>query len=203
SPKHQFFGRYFIDDYTLNASFQPNNVLVTTNPGNAERAQTITLGDTYSFSPTTLNSAHATFERRRDNRGPAPNGISPQSIGSQVFSQDPDFLLVTVTNYFSTYCGTCNHAYFNTNTWSYTDDLTLIRGRHQIMMGADVIRTQMNANNNYDLDGTYGFTQSLSGDNLADFMLGTLSTYAQSRVQATANRETDPGIYIQDTWRAR
>ncbi len=201
SPKNQFFGRYFIDDYTLNASFSPSNALVTTNPGNAERAQTITLGDTYTLSPTTVNSAHATFERRRDNRGPAPTGISPQSIGSQVFSQDPDFLLVTVTNYFSTYCGTCNHAYFNTNTWSYTDDLTLIRGRHQIMVGADVIRTQMNADNNYELDGTYGFTQNLSGDNLADFMLGDLSTFSQSRVQATANRQTDPGMYVQDTWR--
>ncbi|MBV8895909.1 MAG: TonB-dependent receptor [Acidobacteriaceae bacterium] len=202
SPKHTFFGRYFIDDYTLNASYQSSNALVTTNPGNAERAQTITLGDTYTLSPATVNSAHATFERRRDNRGPAPNGISPQSIGSQVFSQDPDFLLLTVTNHFSTYCGTCNHAYFNTNTWAYTDDFTMIRGRHQIMFGASVIRTQMNANNNYDLDGTYGFTQALSGDNLADFMLGDLSTYNQSRVQATANRQTDPGLYVQDTWRA-
>ncbi|HWF47198.1 MAG TPA: TonB-dependent receptor [Bryobacteraceae bacterium] len=203
NSKHTFFGRYFIDDYTLNASFLPNDALVTTNPGNAERAQTITLGDTYTFNATTLNSAHATFERRRDNRGPASTGISPASIGSNVFSQDPNFLELAVSGYFSTYCGTCNHAYFNTNTWSYTDDLTLIRGRHQFMFGADVIRTQMNANNNYELDGDYQFTQALSGDNLADFMLGDLSAYSQSRVQATANRQTDPGIYAQDTWRVR
>ncbi|MDQ2777169.1 MAG: TonB-dependent receptor [Acidobacteriota bacterium] len=202
SPKHQFFGRYFIDQYALTASYEPGNALVTTNPGNSERAQSITLGDTYIFSPTLVNSAHATFERRRDNRGPAAQGISPQTIGSQVFSQDPDFLSLSVGNYFSTYCGTCNHAYFNTNTWSYTDDLTIVRGRHQIMVGADVIRTQMNADNNYDLDGTYGFSQALSGDNLADFLLGNLSSYNQSRVQATANRQTDPGLYAQDTWRA-
>lgn len=203
NSKHTFFGRYFIDNYNLDASFSPTNALVTTNTGNSERAQTITLGDTYTFSATTLNSAHATFERRRDDRGPVANGISPATIGSQVFSQDPDFLELSVSGYFSTYCGTCNHAYFNTNTWSYTDDLTLIRGRHQLMFGADVIRTQMNANNNYELDGNYGFSQSLSGDNLADFMLGDLSTYSQSRVQATANRQTDPGIYAQDTWRVR
>jgi len=72
-------------------------------------------------------------------------GISPQPIGSQVFSRDPNFLGLSVINYFSTYCCTCNHAYFNTNTWSYTDDLTIVRGRHQIMVGADVSRTQMNA----------------------------------------------------------
>ncbi len=201
SSKHTLFGRYFIDDYDLAASFSPSNALVTTNPGNSERAQTITLGDNYTLSPTTLNSAHFTFERRRDNRGPAAQGISPQSIGSQVFSQDPDFLALSVTGYFSTYCGTCNHAYFNTNTWSYTDDMTLVRGRHQIMFGADIIRTQGNFDNNYDLDGTYGFTQSLSGDDLADFMLGDLSTFSQSKVQATANRQTSPGLYVQDTFR--
>ena len=91
NSKHSFFGRYFIDNYNLAASFSPANALVTTNPGNSERAQTITLGDTYTFSPTTLNSARATFERRRDNRGPAATGISPSNIGSNVFSQDPDF----------------------------------------------------------------------------------------------------------------
>ncbi len=203
SSKHSFFARYFIDDYTLPASFQSNNALVTTATGNAERAQTITLGDTYTFTPTTLNSAHVTFERRRDNRGPAAQGISPQSIGSQVFSQDPNFLELAVTGYFSTYCGTCNHAYFNTNTWSYTDDLTMIRGRHQLMFGVDIIRTQGNFDNNYDLDGNFQFTKALSGDNLADFMLGDLSAYSQSKVQATANRATDPGVYAQDTWRAR
>jgi hypothetical protein len=51
SSKHTFFGRYFIDDYTLSPSFSPANVLVTTSPGNAERAQTITLGDTYTLVP--------------------------------------------------------------------------------------------------------------------------------------------------------
>ncbi len=202
SSKHTFFARYFIDDYTLPANFSATNALITDNTGNAERAQTITLGDTYTLSARTLNSAHFTFERRRDNRGPAAQGISPQSIGSQVFSQDPDFLELSVSGYFSTYCGTCNHAYFNTNTWSYTDDMTLIRGRHQIMFGADIIRTQGNFDNNYVLDGNYGFSQSLSGDNLADFMLGDLSTFSQSKVQATANRQTNPGLYVQDTFRA-
>ncbi len=201
SSKHTLFARYFIDDYTLPATFDSTNALVTTNPGNDERAQTITLGDTYTLSPQTLNSAHFTFARRRDDRGPASEGISPKDVGSQVFSQNPNFLELTVTGYFSTYCGTCNLAYFNTNTWSYTDDMTLIRGRHQIMFGADIIRTQMNSDNNYELNGDYGFTQSLSGNNLADFMLGDLSTYSQSKAQQTANRQTNPGVYAQDTFR--
>jgi hypothetical protein len=202
NEKHTFFARYFMDDYDLYASYSPTNALVTTSPGNSERAQSITLGDTYTFSATTLNSANATFDRRRDNRGPAATGISPKTIGSNVFSQDPNFLELGVSGYFSLYCGTCNTAYFNTNTWSYADDMTLIRGRHQIMFGANIIRTQFNGNNHYDLDGNYQFTQALTGSNLADFMLGDLSAYSQSKPQLTANRQTNPGLYVQDTFRA-
>ena len=44
--KNTFFGRYFDEDYNLNPSFSPSNVLVTDNPGNQERGQTITLGET-------------------------------------------------------------------------------------------------------------------------------------------------------------
>ncbi len=202
NSKQTFFARYFLDDYEFPADFDPKNALVTTKAGNSERAQSITLGDTYTFSATTLNSAHFTFDRRRDNRGPAAQGISPKDIDSNVFSQDPNFLRVTVSDYFSTYCGTCNTAFFNTNTWSYADDMTLVRGKHQIMFGANVIRTQFNGNNHYDLDGIYGFGNELSGSDLADFMLGDLSSYGQSLSQLTANRQTNIGLYIQDTYRA-
>lgn len=203
NSKHTFFARYFLDDYELPANYDPKNALVTTQAGNSERAQSITLGDTYTFSATTLNSAHFTFDRRRDNRGPAAQGLSPKDVGANVFSQDPDYLRVTVSDYFSTYCGTCNVAYFNTNTWSYADDMTLVRGRHQIMFGADVIRTQFNGNNHYDLDGIFGFGGNLTGSNISDYMIGALNGYSQSLSQLTANRQTNPGIYVQDTFRAR
>jgi hypothetical protein len=201
NSKHNFFGRYFIDNYTLNASFSPSNALVTTSAGNLERAQTITLGETYTINATTLNSVHATFLRRRDNRGPAAQGISPKDIGSNVFSQDPNFLAIGVSGYFSTYCGTCASAYFNSNTWSYADDLSLVRGRHQLMFGVDIIHTQLNANNNYNRDGSYSFNGQFTGSAIADFMLGAMSSFDQSKVQATANRETEPGLYAQDTFR--
>ena len=128
NSKNNFFGRYFVDDYSLDASFSPSNVLVTTNPGNLERAQTITLGEIYTISPTTLNSVHASFLRRRDDRGPTAQGISPQTLGMNIFAPDPNFLEIAVSGYFSTYCGTCAAANFNSNTWSYADDLSLVPG---------------------------------------------------------------------------
>src|SRR5579885_216592 len=70
SEKQNVYGRYYIYDYTAQTFFDGKNALTTgPNPGNQERSQTATVGDTYTFSPTLLNSVHATFDRRRDNRG--------------------------------------------------------------------------------------------------------------------------------------
>ena len=148
-----------------------------------------------------MNSAHFTFLRRRNNRGPASQGISPATIGSNVYAPDPNFLEISVSGYFSTYCGTCASAAFNTNTWSYTDDFSMVRGRHQLMFGVDMIRTQLNANNNYNRDGEYTVNGQFTGSGIADYMLGLINSFDQSKVQATANRETEPGVYAQDTFR--
>ena len=101
NSKHSMFGRYYIYDYTGETTFNGTNALTTTTSGNMDRAQTATFGDTYSFSSTSVNSFHLTFNRRRDNRGVAPNLFNPTSLGVNIFSLLPDFSQITVTNYFS------------------------------------------------------------------------------------------------------
>src|SRR5262249_3894758 len=56
NSKHSLFGRYFVVDYRNPAFFDAHNIQVTNNPRNLQRAQALTLGDTYTFSPTLLNS---------------------------------------------------------------------------------------------------------------------------------------------------
>ncbi|MCC6391494.1 MAG: carboxypeptidase regulatory-like domain-containing protein [Bryobacterales bacterium] len=51
SSKHTLYGRYFFDDYRNPAFFDGKNLLTTTAAGNLERAQSLTLGDTFTFSP--------------------------------------------------------------------------------------------------------------------------------------------------------
>lgn len=70
SRRQSFFGRYLIDDFRSPASFNPHLLLLTTTPGNWERAQSVTLGHIYTFGPSFVNAFHATLNRRRDNRAP-------------------------------------------------------------------------------------------------------------------------------------
>jgi hypothetical protein len=200
SAKHTFFGRYFVDDYRNPGTFDGKNMFLTNGTGLLQRAQAFTLGDTYTFNATAVNSARATFTRKRDNRSPAATVINSNTIGVNAFNYVPNFLSVTVGSLFST-GGGGNPAHFNTNTWQFADDVDLIRGRHQIGFGVDVLRSQNNIWGTYKADSTFSFNGQFTGDPMADFMLGDLSAFQASKPQDYAYRATILGTYIQDTFR--
>ena len=62
SEKHNLFGRYFFADYKSPAAFD-NNFLLTTQRGVLDRTQSVTLGDTYSITPSILNAVHLAWTR--------------------------------------------------------------------------------------------------------------------------------------------
>jgi len=212
SEKHSLFARYFIVDYAQPPDWDPQNILVTTNPGLLQRSQTITLGDTYTFNPSTVNSFHATFNRRRDDRGPSGQDISPKDLGINMYVEVPNFLNIGVGNgvtttssgasLFSATCGSCTNGVFNTNTFQFADDVDMVRGKHQLAFGAELIRTQMNSIAGYFENGQFLFNGEYTNDAMADFMLGLVSRFSQSRPQASAMRETIPALYAQDTFHA-
>lgn len=201
TDKHSLSGRYLIDDFRAPAPFSATNLLLTATPGNLERAQSFTLGDTYAFTPKLMNSAHFTFTRRRDNRGVDPRDINPTTLGSNMFVAIPNFLLFMTTGYFNVGCGTCAPGFFNVNSWTGTDDVDWIHGRHHFAFGALVIRTQNNTLTGFDENGTFTFSGAQTGDGLADLLLGSYNAFTQSRAQKVAYRETIPSFYGQDTIR--
>jgi hypothetical protein len=204
SQKQTLFGRYFIDDYRAPAPFDIHNLIVTQFQGNKERAQTFTLGHTFSFTPTFINSVHATVSRRRDNRAVDPRDINPTTIGVNMFATISDFLLISSTGgYFTLGCGTCAPGFFNVNTAQIADDIDWIRGNHHFAFGVDFIHTQNNTLTGYDENGTFAFAGNVTGDGLADLLLGDYSGFTQSHPQQVAYRENIPSVYAQDTYKVR
>jgi hypothetical protein len=215
NQKHSLYGRYFLDGYTSPAFFSPSNVLITTQAGNYERAQGLTIGETYVISPHTVNSFHATATRRRNNRGAAAEGIGPSTLGIDSYAPSDNFLELTVTNKWSTYCGTCASAHFNVNTFSFADDVNMELGKHQLAFGGEYVRSQLNIDNLYESNGDFGITGVYSqkgpagnspggtgADANLDFLTGALNTYQQSKAQQNALRAPIPSLYVQDTYHA-
>lgn len=201
SAKHALYGRYFLDGYNLAAFFNPQDILVTTAPGNSERAQTFVLGDTYSLSASTVNSFHFTVGRRRDDRGPNVSGINAAKLGVTNFYQaTPDFLQLSVGNGgFNVGSGVGALGSFNLTSYQEADDVDILRGKHQIAFGVDIIRTQDNQNNHYQDNGAFNFNGQYSNDSLLDFLTGTMNSFSQSLPQQNALRQTLIGLYAQDT----
>jgi Carboxypeptidase regulatory-like domain len=202
NTKHTLYGRYFIVDYQNPPTFDGKNLLTTTQPGNFERAQSATIGDNYTFTPNTLNAFHFTFNRIRDNRGPTSTPINWTQLGSNMYSAVPNFLLISsMSGGFTTFCGTCAPGHFNFNGFQAADDVDLIRGRHQISFGFNLIRIQNNTVSGFDENGAPAFNGSFSGLGMTDFLLGRMSDFQQTNATPDDLRQWVMSIYAQDSFK--
>ena len=155
-----------------------------------------------------MNSFHATFNRRADNRGSAPNLFGPQALGIKNFADNmPDtYMQITVTNYFNVACGTCAPGYFDVNTLSAIR--RFLRSPKASISSASVStgrKLQFNSLNNQQSNGQWMFTGSSTvntGDSLADLELGKLASLTDGNALSDYMRQTVFAGYAQDTFRA-
>lgn len=203
SEKHTLFARYYIYNYTALTLFDGKNALTTGSAGNKDETNTVTFGDTYTVSPTMVNSLHATFDRRADNRGAAPNLFGPNSLGITGFQENMpnDYMQISVSNYFNVACGTCAPGYFNINNYQLSDDYQWLKGKHQLAFGFDFRKEQFNSLNNQQSNGQWTFSGVASGDALADLELGKTGSLTDGNALSDYTRMTVFAAYIQDTYR--
>lgn len=212
NDKNSFYARYFIDGYQLPAYFFPSNILVTTQSGNLQRVQSFTMGEAWTISSRTVNTAHLTVMRRRNNRGYAGNDINAATLGVDLYQAVPNGLQMTISNKFNIGGGTNSVSHFNDNTLAFDDDITLLRGKHQIVFGGQWVQNQLNISNAYESNGTFTFDGryslngpkggSAGGDPLLDLLSGAMSAFQQSKFQQNALRAPIPSLYVQDTYHA-
>jgi hypothetical protein len=218
NSKHSLYGRYLLDGYNNAAFYSPTNALVTSSAGNLERVQALTLAETYIITDKLVNTFHATGDRRRNNRGPAADGLNSSTLGvtlNDLSSVGMQLAVAGGTGSWSIYCSTCSAAHFNTNTISLTDDVNWTHGKHQIAFGGEYVKTQLNVSNIYEGNGNFAFSGIFAEKGPAqngkigtglegnlDFLTGSLATFGQSKAQQNALREPIPSLYVQDTYHA-
>ncbi len=101
SANNNLYGRYFVDGYQAPAFFSPTNILITTQSGNSQRVQSLTMGWAYTINARVVNTAHATWLRRRNNRGYADNDINAATLGVDLYQAVPNGLQLAATNKFT------------------------------------------------------------------------------------------------------
>ncbi|OLD14266.1 MAG: hypothetical protein AUJ01_14115 [Acidobacteria bacterium 13_1_40CM_3_65_5] len=87
-------------------------------------------------------------------------------------------------------------------TYQFVDNLTLIRGRHALKMGADIRRLMGDATSTNAPFGALDFTRDITGHAAAAFMMGYPRTARTPEgIPIGGIRQWRDGFYLQDDWR--
>ena len=197
SSKNSVFARYFILDFA-NPAIYTNNVLTTSRPALLQRSQTIALGDQFTITPTMINSLHIDFSRLAVSRSNPSNMPTPVGLGVNMYNAAPNYIQLSVTNFFSVGGGSNATATFIRNQWQYADDMDWIRGRHHFSFGGEFIANQMDETNLQFANGNFSFNGAATNSGLADYLLGSVYQLTDSGLVVIGLREKYYGAYFQD-----
>lgn len=204
SARQSAFARYFYAVYDNPATYDGQNVLTLSRTGQNNQVHSVVLGHSFEISSSMINSLHVTFNKTLNDR-PLPEYFTASDLGSKIVSPLKGYVGINVTgNGFSVGNGGTNPGYFNSNGIQLADDLDIIKGRHQISLGFNVISTKIETVNNRPTNGAFTFNGQTTGLSLADFMIGSVSG---GFLQGNAVYDYDEHIYLsayaQDSFRPR
>jgi hypothetical protein len=206
SSNHSVFGRYMATSVKnptpLKRSDQVLSLYNTTRaagiPGLDKLAQSVAVGDTLIFGPNTVNSLRFAFNRTSIDRLDTPL-FDPQELGSKVYSYDPGAMVLAVTGGFN--IANPGGGLFQTNSSQLSDDLTLVRGNHDLSLGANLAFWKHYFFSHARSGGDWMFSGQLTGLGLSDFLLGRVSRLEHGGPAIMPMNQWYLGLYAQDTWR--
>ena len=202
---HQVSGRYFFTDYDRPAVIPTDNILAAASTGNAVRVQNVSINHTVSVRPTLLLNSTFGFNRQRGGSlSSAPfsypdAGVRISSAAASALKAPPE-IVMSVTGAFN--INTNHLGDFDRGDFTIREQLTKVHGAHELHVGGEMVRLSNHITNTFRMDGNFTFNGQLSGDGLADFLLGRPSTFVQGGGEFKDLKGTRWGAFVQDNWRA-
>jgi len=174
--------------------------------------QQITLSNTRTINPTTVNEFRFSFMRLPVQT--VPTGAAAPSLTSMGFltgagtdginqSGPTGYLGVPGVSLNEFGFGTVAPGIANQNTFQVQDNLSKITGRHTLKFGGDYRYYQMNQRNAGAPVGQFSFDGSETGSDVADYLLGAPANYTQSSLQLLDSRSKYGAAFAQDSIRVK
>ena len=208
SDSHSLFGRYQLHDLFTPTDYDGSNILSSSQAHYARRVNSFVLGDTYLLGTGLVNSFHGTLNRVSSVKymeGTGFPSITLESLGVRGTYDDPgvaDVPSMSVDGGFTLHSDPGMPGYTNSTVFQFVDDLSWVRGAHQIGFGANFIHRKMNVKATSAARPGFSFGTDYTGLGFGDFLLGLPSDYAQGMANAFYWRQNYWGFYLQDTWKA-
>lgn len=198
-----FFVRYFFADYSHPPKFTDNLLTLSTDAsaGLKGRVQSFVIGHTLTLSSSTMNVFRAGYSRSAMLRYMPDNTPTPTSLGANVVQQYKPYLNINVSTYFTVACTNCNPGPWVSNSVQLSNELNMLRGPHQISVGANMVYNQLNSVGSFQMNGIFAFNGQATGNALADLLVGKPSSFGQDNGQVGHDRIRIPSLFVQDNIR--
>ncbi|MBZ2176193.1 MAG: TonB-dependent receptor domain-containing protein [Acidobacteriota bacterium] len=193
------FERPFVGNTADLASMFSADVSLSTQPYTQ-----ITLGDIWALSPSLLNNFNFTWRARRTHNDwtavQLPIDFARAGVKG-IAVKNPASVFVGVTGSFTARPG-----------WNYIKDdfdfqfsnnLTWNLGRHELKIGGEFLRSKNEILNDFRTMGNFEFNGSISGNAMADLMLGDVWRFWQGGGEFKELYGNRLGFFVQDNWRLR
>lgn len=187
----------------LSGNCLSNNMLNSTVGGEDQLAQSDAIGHTYLISNTMINSLRLSFSRTAATLTSADLftlcdagvnmwcGGTPGQIGT-----------ATIAGGFAFGTGLGNGDFWNGYSVALNEDLSWVKGSHQMNFGAGAWQGRVDEFNHFTAAGAnILFTGQATGLGLSDFLLGDLSSFLQGLPNSYTSRQNSVDLYFTDTWK--
>ena len=200
NAKQTLFARYQLAWLDQPSDYDGVNALSLTQATLAARVHSAILGHTYLIGPDMVSSFRATL-----NRSEVPK-VSPKlfdlsQVGVNMFVYEPNMLTLSVTSGFSLGGPSAVTSIYDSTSFQFAEDLSVIHGSHQMGFGANFINAQLNASSYVNAVAPTSFNGQVTGLGLADFLIGRAASFAQSVPTSLYYRSNYAGLYAQDSWK--
>jgi hypothetical protein len=200
---HSFFGRYMATfDQSPAPYAQTNNILTLSGAGSIDNlAQSATGGMTTVLGANFVNAVRVAFNRTSIHRSQPPF-FDPVDLGVKNFySYRDNETVIAVTGGFNISAATSTTGVFWTNGYQASDDLTLIKGRHQFGFGGSYAYWKSSQTSHARSGGSWMFNGTITGRGLADLMVGAVGSLEHGVPNLLIMDMNYVGLYAQDAWR--
>lgn len=200
SNSHSIFARYQLAQYGSEPDNDPSNVLAYANGPIDDTVHSFVLGDTYLLGANTVNSLRVTYNSSDIRKDYVPffdyGDLGIRNVAIPI----PGFMAITMAGGFSMGPTGAKPSTVPTKAYQVVDDLSFVRGAHQIGLGANFIHSSLDSISVGAAAGSFGFTAVNTGLGLADFLLGLPATFNQGQLYTPRGEMNYFGLYVQDAW---
>ena len=203
TSNHSIFGRYMYSfDQRPAPMTRSDNILTTGTAGVDNYAQSLALGDTRVFGANAVNALRFAFNQTVVDRF-NEDFFSPADLGVPWHNYSPTKeMVVQVSGGFNISAATATRGVANNKTFQLSDDLTIVRGRHQLAFGGSVAFWNSLQNQWATGGGNWNFNGSITGLGLADFLVGRVAVLEHGARSGITLDQVYQALYAQDSWRA-